>query len=350
MVTPYATIGQPVGRAEGPGKVTGAAMYPADINLPGTLVGKCLRSPYPHARILSIDASQARQVPGVHAVLTGVDIAETLVGRFLRDLPVLARDVVRFAGQKVAAVAAEDADIAEEALSRIEVEYEEMPAVWDPIEAMHPDAPTLHPDFSRYIGRVDGPQEHPNVTAHAVWQQGEVEEGFAAADYVFEHTFRTQRQHQGYIEPHASVVHTDTDGRVQVWVNSKMPFQVRKQLADGIDLPEEMIRINAAVIGGDFGGKGGFMDTHVAYWLSRETGRPIRMAMTYTEELMAGNPRHPAVMTFKTGVKRDGTITARHARLVFDSGAYAAFKPARGVSYGARCLGPYMETPVDVSA
>ncbi len=341
MVTPYATIGQPVGRAEGPGKVTGAAMYPADINLPGTLVGKCLRSPYPHARILSIDASQARQVPGVHAVLTGVDIAETLVGRFLRDLPVLARDVVRFAGQKVAAVAAEDADIAEEALSRIEVEYEELPTVCDPIEAMHPDAPTLHPDFSSYIGRVDGPQEHPNVTAHAVWQQGEVEEGFAAADYVFEHTFRTQRQHQGYIEPHASVVHADTDGRVQVWVNSKMPFQVRKQLADGIDLPEEMIRINAAVIGGDFGGKGGFMDTHVAYWLSRETGRPIRMAMTYTEELMAGNPRHPAVMTFKTGVKRDGTITARHARLVFDSGAYAAFKPARGVSYGARCLGPY---------
>lgn len=341
MVAPYATIGQRVGRAEGPEKVTGTAMYPADINPPGTLVGKCLRSPYPHARIISIDTTEARQLPGVYAVLTGMDIPETLVGRFLRDIPVLARDVVRFTGQKVAAVAADDADIAEEALSLIEVEYEELPAVFDPIEAMQPDAPTLHPDFMTYEGRVDGPQEHPNVTAHAVWQNGDIEQGFAEADIVFEHTFCTQRQHQGYIEPHACVVQLDDDGRVQVWVNSKMPFQVRQQLADGIDQPEEQVRVNPAFIGGDFGGKGGFMDTHVAYWLARTTGRPIRMVMTYTEELMAGNPRHPGAMTFKTGVKRDGTITARHAYLVFDSGGYAAFKPARGVTYGPRCIGPY---------
>jgi CO/xanthine dehydrogenase Mo-binding subunit len=341
MATSTATIGQRVGRAEGPDKVTGAAVYPADINLPGTLVGKCLRSPLPHARIVSIDASEARALPGVHAVLTGFDIPETLVGRFLRDIPVLARDVVRFAGQKVAAVAADSIEIAEEAISLIEVEYKELPAVYDPIEAMGADAPTLHPNFMTYEGRVEGPQEHPNVTAHAVWQNGNIEQGFADADYVFEHTFRTQRQHQGYIEPHACVVRVGDDGRIEVWVNSKMPFQVRKQVADGIDQPQDMIRINPTVIGGDFGGKGGFMDTHVAYWLARETGRPIRMVMTYTEELMAGNPRHPAVITFKTGVKRDGTITARHARLVFDSGAYAAFKPARGVSYGPRCLGPY---------
>ncbi len=341
MVATYATIGQRVGRAEGPEKVTGAAVYPADINPPGTLVGKCLRSPYPHARIVSINTAEARQLPGVHAVLTGRDIPETLVGRFLRDIPVLARDVVRFAGQKVAAVAADDADIAEAALSLIDIEYEELPAVFDPVEAIQPDAPTLHPDFMTYEGRVDGPQEHPNVTAHAVWQNGDVEQGFAEADIVFEHTFRTQRQHQGYIEPHACVVQLDDDGRVQVWVNSKMPFQVRQQLANGIDQPEEQVRVNPAFIGGDFGGKGGFMDTHVAYWLARTTGRPIRMVMTYTEELMAGNPRHPGVMTFKTGVKRDGTITARHAHLVFDSGGYAAFKPARGVSYGPRCIGPY---------
>jgi len=341
MATLYATIGQPVGRAEGPEKVTGTAMYPADVNPPGTLVGRCLRSPYAYARIVSIDASAARQLPGVHAVLTGRDIPETLVGRFLRDFPVLARDVVRFAGQKVAAVAADDADIAEEALNRIEVEYQELTPVFDPVEAMRPDAPVLHPNFMAYSGRVEGPQEHPNVTAHATWKKGNIEEGFAGADSVFEHTFRTQRQHQGYIEPHACVVSVDQEGRVQVWVNSKMPFQVRKQLAEGIDHPETMIRINPAFIGGDFGGKGGFMDTHVAYWLARATGRPIRMVMSYTEELMAANPRHAAVMTFKTGVKRDGTITARHAHLVFDSGAYAAFKPARGVSYGPRCLGPY---------
>jgi CO/xanthine dehydrogenase Mo-binding subunit len=341
MATPYATIGQPVGRAEGPEKVTGTAIYPADINLPGTLVGKCLRSPYPYARIKSIDASAARRVPGVHAVLTGFDLPDVLIGRMLRDMPILARDVVRFAGQKVAAVAAEDADSAEEALTRIEVEYEELTPVLDPLAAMQPDAPVLHPRFQSYIGRSNRPQEHPNIVDHAVWQKGDVEQGFAEADYVFEHTFRTQHQHQGYIEPHASVVYLDEQGRAQVWLNSKMPFQVRQQLAEGIDLPQERVRINPTFIGGDFGGKGSYMDTHVAYWLSKATGRPIRMVMTYVEELMAANPRHPAVMTFKTGVKRDGTITARHAKLIFDSGAYAAFKPARGVTYGSRCAGPY---------
>jgi CO/xanthine dehydrogenase Mo-binding subunit len=341
MATPYATIGQPVGRAEGPEKVSGAALYPADINLPHTLVGKCLRSPLAYARIKSIDASAARQVPGVHAVLTGFDLPDILVGRMLRDMPILARDVVRFVGQKVAAVAAEDADSAEEALSLIEVDYEELTPVLDPLEAMQPDAPILHADFMSYIGRADRPREHANLVDHNVWQKGDVEQGFAEADYVFEHTFRTPHQHQAYIEPHASVVYVDPEGRVQVWLNSKMPFQVRQQLAAGIDLPSEQVRINPTFIGGDFGGKGSYMDTHVAYWLSKATGRPVRMVMTYVEELMAANPRHPAVMTFKTGVKKDGTITARHAKLIFDSGGYAAFKPARGVTYGSHCAGPY---------
>jgi CO/xanthine dehydrogenase Mo-binding subunit len=177
VATSYQSIGQPVGRAEGPEKVTGAALYTADLNLPGLLVGKCLRSPYPHARITAIDASAARRVPGVHAVLTGQDIPNHLVGRMLRDLPMLAQDVVRFVGQKVAAVAADDADIAQEALNLIEVEYEELPAVLDPAEAMTPDAPVLHPDFMGYTGRADGPQEHPNVMAHATWGRGRVEEG-----------------------------------------------------------------------------------------------------------------------------------------------------------------------------
>lgn len=350
MATPYATIGQPVGRAEGPEKVTGAAVYPADMTLPGTLVGKCLRSPYAYARILAIDTAAARRVPGVHAVLTGFDIPDMLVGRALRDMPVLARDVVRFMGQKVAAVAADDADAAEEALQRIEVTYEELTPVLDPLDAMRPDAPVLHPNFMSYIGRVPGPQEHPNIVAHATWKNGDVEQGFREAAYVFEHTFRTQHQHQAYIEPHASVLSLESSGRVQVWINSKMPFQVRQQLAEGIDLPQEMVCVYPTFIGGDFGGKGSFMDTHVAYWLARATGRPIRMVMTYVEELMAANPRHPAVMTFKTGVRADGTITARQARLIFDSGAYAAFKPARGVTYGSHCAGPYRMGHVQIDS
>jgi CO/xanthine dehydrogenase Mo-binding subunit len=344
VTSSYETIGQPVGRAEGPAKVTGQAIFPADVNLPGTLVGKCLRSPFPYAKIVSIDpdsVAAARRVPGVHAVLTADDIPPHLVGRMLRDMPILARDVVRFAGQKVVAVAAEDDDIAEEALNLIQVEYEELKPILDPSESIKPGATVLHPDFADYVGIPDGPQAYPNAAGHGLWQNGDVEQGFAEADLIFEHTFKTNHQHQAYIEPHASVVFLDNSGRVQTWVNSKMPFQVRQQLSEGIDMPTDQIRVNPTTIGGDFGGKGGFMDTHLGFWLSKTTGRPIRMAMTYIEELMAGNPRHPALMTFKTGVKKDGSITARQAHLVFDSGGYAAFKPQKGVTYGARCLGPY---------
>ena len=344
MASSYETIGQPVGRAEGPAKVTGQAIFPADVNLPGILVGKCLRSPFPYARIISIDADSvaaARKMTGVHAVLTADDIPPHLVGRMLRDMPILARDVVRFVGQKVVAVAAEDDDIAEEALNLLQVEYEELDPVLSPSDSLKPDAPVLHPNFMDYAGIPDGNQTHPNAAGHATWSNGDVEQGFAEADLVFEHTFKTNHQHQAYIEPHASVVYLDNSGRVQTWVNCKMPFQVRQQLSEGIDMATDQIRINATTIGGDFGGKGGFMDTHLGFWLSKTTGRPVRMVMTYIEELMAGNPRHPAVMTFKTGVKKDGSITARQAHLIYDSGGYAGFKPARGVSYGARCLGPY---------
>ncbi|MBM3941782.1 MAG: xanthine dehydrogenase family protein molybdopterin-binding subunit [SAR202 cluster bacterium] len=341
MTTSYQTIGQPVSRAEGPDKVTGAALYTADLNLPGLLAGKCLRSPYPHARIKSIDASAARRLPGVRAVLTGQDIPENLVGRMLRDFPMLAKDVVRFVGQKVAAVAADDLDIAQHALNLIEVDYEELPAVFDPVEALEAYAPVLHPNFMKYAGRADDPQEHPNAMARATWGIGNVAEGFAQADYIFEHTFRTPHQHQGYIEPHAVIAQVDGQGRLQMWVNCKTPFLLRRQLSEGIGLPQDRIRINPINIGGDFGGKGSFMDSHVAYWLSKATGRPVRMVMNYIEELMAANPRHPAVMTFKTGVKRDGTITARHARLIFDSGAYGAFRPQKGITYGIGAIGPY---------
>ena len=344
MTSSYETIGRPVGRAEGPAKVTGQAIFPADVNLPGTLVGKCLRSPFPYAKIVSIDqdsVAAARQVPGVHAVLTAEDIPPHLVGRMLRDMPILARDVVRFAGQKIVAVAADDDDIAEEALNLIQVEYDELDPILDPVEAMKTGATVLHPEFSTYAGLPDNVPTEPNVAGHGQWLNGDIEKGFAESDFIFEHTFRTNHQHQAYIEPHASVVFLDNTGRVQTWVNSKMPFQVRQQLSEGIDKTTDQIRVNPTTIGGDFGGKGGFMDTHLGFWLSKTTGRPVRMVMTYIEELMAGNPRHPAVMTFKTGVKKDGSITARQAHLVYDSGGYAAFKPQRGVTYGSRCLGPY---------
>lgn len=344
-MTTYAQIGKPLGRAEGPQKVTGATLFPADVKLPGLLVGKCLRSPFPYARLGAVDTAQARALSGVHAVLTSSDLPEVLVGRALRDFPPLARGMVLFAGQKVAAVAAETREIADQALSLIEVEYEELDGVFDPLEARTTTAPVLHPQFGTYAGRSEFDQRSPNDAAHVRWSKGDVEAGFAGADFVVEHTFRTQRQHQGYIEPHACIVRAEVakDGtpRARAWVNSKAPFQLRTQLAEGIGIDPSAVTIEPTAIGGDFGGKGGFMDTPVAYWLAKATGRPVRMTMDYTEELIAGNPRHAAVMTFKTGVSRDGTMLARSADLLYDSGAYGAFRPTVGTAYGARCLGPY---------
>ena len=201
----------------------GQAIFPADVNLPGTLVGKCLRSPFPYATIVCIDQDSvvaARQMPGVHAVLTADDVPAHLVGRMLRDMPILARDVVRFAGQKVVAVAAEDDDIAEEALNLIQIEYEELDPILDPSEAMKPGSPVLHPEFSTYAGLPDDLPTEPNAAGHSQWLNGDVEKGFAEADLIFEHTFKTNHQHQAYIEPHASVVFLDNGGRVQTCVHN----------------------------------------------------------------------------------------------------------------------------------
>ena len=242
-------------------------------------------------------------------------------------MPVLARDRVRFAGEKVAAVAADDPDAAEEALLLIDVEYEELPPVFDSEEAMSPDAPTLHPAMLDYEGLPQPPSGLNNVFAHITWGKGDVEQGFAESDLVFEHSFNAQLMHQAYIEPHACVVSAEPSGTVQAWVNNKDPYVLRGQLAAVWGIPEERIVLNPCSIGGDFGGKGSFMDVPLCYYLSLHSGRPVKMVMDYIQELMAANPRHPAAMTIRSGVKRDGTLVARQARVVFDSGAYGAFKP-----------------------
>ena len=327
MTTTTRAIGQSVVCGEGPDKVTGRTIYAADVSLPGMLWGKVLRSPFPHARIVSIDTTEAKAVPGVHAVITAADLPESLVGRRLRDMPVLAREVVRFVGEKVAAVAAETEEAAEEALLLIDVEYEELDAVFDAHEAMEPDAPTLHPELSGYEGLPQPESDINNVFAHITWGQGDVDQGFAEADLVFEHTFNAQLMHQAYIEPHACVVSTEESGQVRVWVNNKDPYPLREQLAAVWGIAEESIVLHPCSIGGDFGGKGSFMDVPLCYYLSLHSGRPVKMVMDYIQELMAANPRHPATMTIRSGVKRDGTLVARQARVVFDSGGYGAFKP-----------------------
>ena len=329
----YRIVGQPIARLDGIEKVSGEVRYSGDVTLPGLCWGKTLRSPLPHARILRIDTARARALTGVLAVITARDLPDVLVGRRMFDMPMLARDRVRFIGEKVAAVAAIDPDVAEEALTLIDAEYEDLPAVFDPVEAIRNGAPALHDDPGAYDG-APSERPHPNVQSVLRFKLGDVDAGFREADRVFEHTFTTQLAHQGYLEPHACVVAIDEDGRVQVWASNKMPFRLKELLSLALQLPPEQIRVNLTPIGGDFGGKGSVMDLPLAYYLARVTRRPVKMVMRYTEELMAGNPRHPAVITMRTGVKNDGRIVARQAKALFNSGAYAAFKPAPSVNLG----------------
>ena len=323
----FLTVGKAAPRTEGPEKVAGKATYAADKTFPRIVWGKAVRSGFPHARIVSIDTSKAKAHPGVLAVITAQDVPDVLTGRQLQDTPILALDRVRFIGEKVAVVGAESREIAEEAAALIDIEYEEWPAVFDPMDAMRQSAPLLHQEMASY-GNLPKPMAGiPNVHSHVQWLVGDCERGFAESDLVFEQTFATQRAHQGYLEPHASVVYIDEQDRVVVWSSNKVPFPTKKYLARAIGVDEKKIIVELSSVGGDFGGKGALMDLPLCYFLARATGRPAKMIMTYAEELMAANPRHPSTVTIKTGMKTNGKIWAREVQAIFNSGAYGGFKP-----------------------
>ncbi|HZD41558.1 MAG TPA: molybdopterin cofactor-binding domain-containing protein, partial [Terriglobales bacterium] len=334
-------VGRPTPRVEGQLKVTGKARYSADLSLPGTLWGKLLRSPIPYGRIKRLDTVKAWQVPGVKAVITGRDVTGLRIGRCIYDTPVLADGVVRFIGEKVAAVAADTEEAAEQALDFIEVEYEEMEPLLGPLEAMAAEASVLHPDLLSYRGLPVPLERVSNVFAYLRWGKGDVEAGFRESDLIVENTFTTQVTHQAYLEPHACVVKADPSGGAEIWCCSKTPFAVRRQLSNCLGIDKEKLVFHPLQIGGDFGGKGGFMDVPVCYFLSLRSGQPVKMIMDYSEELTAGNPRHASIITVRTGLKSDGTIIAHHMDFVFDSGAYGSMKPAGYLIGASTCAGPY---------
>jgi len=326
MAHNFTQVGKLVTRLDGQFKVTGSTRYAADIELPGMIWGKCLRSPYAHAQIRAIDVSKAKQIKGVLAILTASDIPDRLIGRRLKDMPVLAREVVRFIGERVAVVAAETREIAEEALTDIHVDYEDLAAVSDPIDAMAADAPILHKNLRNYENLRLPLPDIPNIHSHFRLSFGDSEKGFRESDQIFEQTFTTPRVHHGYLEPHAAVVDIDSSGRILVWCPAKGPYVTRTHLAEWLQVNEEKIVFQLSPVGGDFGGKASLMDIPLCYYLAKATHRPVKMIMSYAEELTAANPRHPSTITIKTGVKNDGKLWAREVRAVFDSGAYAAFK------------------------
>jgi CO/xanthine dehydrogenase Mo-binding subunit len=321
-------LDQPEYRVEGRDKVTGAARYAADIVRPGMLHAAFVTSPYAHARIASVNASAARALVGVRAVLTGADTKPARFGRRLQDWPVLCWDRALFIGDRVAAIAADTPQIAEEAASLVEVEYEELPAILDTADALEPDAPVLHPDASGYafLGGARTAVPHPNVQGHALHTHGDVDAGFARAHRVYEHSFDVPRVHQAYLEPRAALVWLDGE-TLRVVTTNKAPFSLRNHLATSLGIPEARIVVDAGHIGGDFGGKGLSLDEFALYFLARATGRPVRSVMRYADDLQATNTRHAARIALRTAVDREGRILAHTSTVVFDGGAYAAGKP-----------------------
>jgi CO/xanthine dehydrogenase Mo-binding subunit len=329
-------IGLSIPRPDGPEKVTGQVQYVADIKPRGLLHAKLLRSPHAHARIVRIDVSRARALAGVRAVLTAADIPELKRKAPTRAHAVLAIDRVVFAGQPVAAVAADEPAIAEEALDLIHVEYEVLPAAIDPLQSMQPGAPPVaeagtEADTSEALahGSVAGiaavakPAKAVNISQQARIQRGDVAKGLAESDVVLEKTYRVPMVHQGYLEPHAVLAQWDTTGHLTLWASTQGSFNTRSEVADVLELPENAITVVPVECGGGFGGKIRALCEPITAVLAKVTGRPVRYVMTRREELEAGMPAPQVIIRLKTGVKRDGTLVALEGEAIIESGAFS---------------------------
>ncbi len=333
-------VGRPLPRIDAPGKVTGSAPYAADFTLPGMLWGRIVRSREPHARIVRIDAERARRMPGVRAVISAADVPDVRYGGALKDETVFARDRVRYIGQPVAAVAAVTPEAAAAAAAAVEVVYDPLPAVLDLARALAPGAPLVHAEWQSYAA-IPILHREGNVCHRARIVAGDVERGFAEADRIFEHRFTTAMVHQGYTEPRAAVAAWDSAGQLTVWSNTQLPFEVQNTLAEILQALPGQIRVIVPGIGGGFGGKLRVGVEHFAALLARRAGRPVKVITTSEEELTAAYPRQGTIVELKTGVTRDGRLTAKEGRIWFDTGAFAGSGP--GVASVATLVlaGPY---------
>ncbi|MFI1281189.1 molybdopterin-dependent oxidoreductase [Streptomyces sp. NPDC020858] len=329
-------VGKSLGAPAGPQVVTGTARYTFDVEVPGLLHMKLLRSPHPHARIVSIDTSDALQVPGVHAVFTHHDAPERLYSSARHEHPTedpmdtrVLDDVVRFVGQRVAAVVADSEQAAEEGCRRVVVTYEELPYVIDPEEAMLPGAPVLHPKGPESgIFRAEN-----NVCGEVHGTIGDMEKGYAEADVVHEETFQTQRVQHASLETHGSVAYFEPkeegDGeRITVRSSTQAPFLTRRALCALYDLPEDEVRVVAGRVGGGFGGKQEMLTEDIVVLAALKLRRPVKLEFTRAEQFYGATTRHPFKITIRIGAKADGTLTALRIRVVSNTGAYGNHGPA----------------------
>ncbi len=348
----YRTVGKPTPRIEGVAKVTGKTVYADDMKLPRMLHAKILGSPYAHARIKSIDATRARNHPGVAAVITAAELPPYRKSLSERRQVIFAEDETLFHSQPVAAVLAEDPHTAEEALALIQIDYEELPAVLDPLAAMRDDSPLARSplgevDRSEETGHItaDVEQEEAtgkasNVSSQMSFKRGDVEQGFADADVVIEGAWRTAIVHQSYIEPHSTIADYDASGELAIWSSTQGPFFIRDQVSKALGIPESRIRVTATEVGGGFGGKIYLTELMVAA-LAMTVRRPVKYIMSRKEDMLAGTPAPQAVVELKTGMTKDGALTALKTRLIYDSGAF----PGAPVLPGSLFIGGYYKCP-----
>ncbi|GIK42594.1 MAG: dehydrogenase [Chloroflexota bacterium] len=318
----FSVVGHHHTRLDATDKVTGRAVYGADLQLPGMLYAKVLWSGRPHARIVRLDASRAEVLPGVHAVVTAEDASAKPFGVYLQDQLVFAKDKVRHRGEAIAAVAADSEKIAQQAINLIEVEFEDLPAVFDPLAAMEPDAPIVHPNLDNYSAHYPA-IKYGNVCLYTRLNLGDLEAGFAEADHVFVDTFRTQAMHQAYIEPRAATAGFDFNGKLTVWTATQQIFPCQVEVAAALDWPLTKVRVVGTALGGGFGGKLKASVEPIVALLARKARRPVRLMLTREEEHIAGRPCPPYIITIQLGVKADGRITAKQVKMVADCGGYS---------------------------
>ena len=319
----YKYVGTRPLRHDGLEKVNGKARFAADITKPRMIHGHVLRSPHAHAKILSIDTTEAEAMPGVKAVVTASDfpLQKKDEGFPHRSKNLIARDKVRYEGQAVAAVAANTRRQAKEAAAKITVNYEELPSVITVDEAMAENAPLVHEDLLTE-GLDSEPTKPSNIAKRSFFEQGDIEAGFANADVVFEHEFTTKVVHQGYIEPHACVADTSRDGRSEIWCSSQGHFMVRSATANMLGWETSRIKVVPAEIGGGFGGKTTIYLEPLAVKLSEKADRPVKMVMSRDEVFKATGPTPGTKIRVKIGAKKSGEITAGKAWLAYQSGAF----------------------------
>lgn len=336
------------GMVDAPDRVTGRVPYAININLPGMLHARLLRSTAAHARIVRVDLTRAREVPGVALVLCGDDIRDRkdftpFFGPVFRDQPILAIDKVRFVGDPVAAVVADDLDAAQQAIDLIEVEYEDLPAVFDAVEALAEGAPLVHEGPPRmgatFADLVINTESNSNACNHFKLRKGDVERGFAEADYVFEDTFSSPAVQHVPFETHACIAQVD-DGRVTVWATTQTPHVLRSQLAEMFRLPVSAVRVIVQTLGGGYGAKCYPKIEPVTVALSMLARRPVRLHLTREEEFVTVT-KHAVTVKMKTGLKKDGTIIARKSTCYFNTGAYADIGPRLIKNGGYATGGPH---------